>query len=292
MVAKSDANHEHISYHLTQTTPTRLIIGQNSTSAPALFMHLHGATLVPATGGTLQPLFDSSIPIAFMDADLSGNTTPIVTQNGASLTLRHVTVHDSQRLAVAGAFVAKQLSIYNNTDATAAIVVTGPYDVTIDRGQIHDAVSVLSVPSASHVHLTNLMVWNVTNRPFNLALNAGDLQFSTIAKSGGSTTTAPCILSCGSQFHVTSSIIWQPQCNGTFQDAAGPCSFQSSIVSNANAPAGTTNANPMFVDPNADFHIRPTSAARDAVDTGPAVDFEGDARPGGPKYDIGADEIP
>jgi hypothetical protein len=100
-------------------------------------------------------------------------------------------------------------------------------------------------------------------------------------------------LTCGPQLNVTGSIIWQLQCGGAFQDAAGGCTFASSIVSNATSPPGTSNSDPMFVNAAADdYHIRTASPARDAVDTGPSTDFEGDARPGGPKFDSGADEIP
>jgi hypothetical protein len=48
---------------------------------------------------------------------------------------------------------------------------------------------------------------------------------------------------------------------------------------------------PQFVAPSSnDFHLATDSPARDAVDTGPATDFEGDPRPQGARYDIGADE--
>ena len=44
-----------------------------------------------------------------------------------------------------------------------------------------------------------------------------------------------------------------------------------------------------FIDPKPEFLFVP---ARDVLATGPATDFEGDARPGGTAFDIGADEIP
>ena len=57
---------------------------------------------------------------------------------------------------------------------------------------------------------------------------------------------------------------------------------------------GTVNVrgDPAFVNPAAgDYHILPTSAAVDAgVDAGVTTDIDGDARPSGKGYDIGADE--
>jgi hypothetical protein len=41
---------------------------------------------------------------------------------------------------------------------------------------------------------------------------------------------------------------------------------------------------------NNDFHLGPNSPARDAVDAGPTLDFEGDPRPRGDRFDLGADE--
>jgi len=59
---------------------------------------------------------------------------------------------------------------------------------------------------------------------------------------------------------------------------------------------GTVNlwGDPAFVDPDGgDYHLGPASAAIDAgVDAGVTTDIDGDARPIGSGYDIGADEAP
>jgi uncharacterized repeat protein (TIGR01451 family) len=54
------------------------------------------------------------------------------------------------------------------------------------------------------------------------------------------------------------------------------------------------NGDPAFINPDAgDYHIGPTSAARDAIeaDSGIPLDWEGEVRPVGPGYDLGADEF-
>jgi hypothetical protein len=292
-VSIADPTRYHISLAYATEGNIRLLISPSLTTAPSLFIHGHGAAFKPSINGT-NPMFDTTLPLMLRDVTLSGNVAPISAHGGAALVLDHVTVHDSQRLIVGGPFTATNLSIYNNTDATAAIVATGGYDITIDRATITGGHSVLSVASAAHVHLKNLMVTGTSERAFDLVGHPGELESSTIAFAGRFAQSAPCSVACSASLHVTGTIIWEPVCvDETANDAAGPCTYSSSIVSNATPPPGTTNTDPLFVNPGAeDFHIQPTSPARDAMDTGPDRDFEGDPRPGGPKFDIGADEIP
>jgi hypothetical protein len=56
---------------------------------------------------------------------------------------------------------------------------------------------------------------------------------------------------------------------------------------------GALNINPSFVDAaGRNYHLAAGSPARDMVDSGPALDFEGEPRPRGARFDIGADEAP
>ncbi len=56
---------------------------------------------------------------------------------------------------------------------------------------------------------------------------------------------------------------------------------------------GNIKADPLFVDPdNGDFHLKTNSPCKDAgTDAGVYVDIDGDTRPQGAGFDIGADEI-
>jgi hypothetical protein len=68
------------------------------------------------------------------------------------------------------------------------------------------------------------------------------------------------------------------------------CNLVTSIVGPTPVP-GAMSTDPLFQDSSThDYHLASNSPARDAVDAGPATDFEGDARPQGARYDIGADE--
>ncbi len=80
--------------------------------------------------------------------------------------------------------------------------------------------------------------------------------------------------------------------NVTNEQAAGSTAFPGS-------PSDTTTwitGNPLFIDAaNGDYHIRPGSAAQDAGNGEAGYtyspDVDGDARPQGAEYDIGADEL-
>lgn len=65
-----------------------------------------------------------------------------------------------------------------------------------------------------------------------------------------------------------------------------------SIVGQTAFPGGM-NLVPGFVNTTTgDYHVSGGSPARDLANTGPPHDFEGDPRPRGLRFDIGADEAP
>jgi hypothetical protein len=72
--------------------------------------------------------------------------------------------------------------------------------------------------------------------------------------------------------------------NGANANTSGACTHASSVIQ--------TNANLGFVNPvTFNFHITASSPLRDAATAaGPATDLDGESRPYGSAYDIGADE--
>lgn len=118
------------------------------------------------------------------------------------------------------------------------------------------------------------------------------MSFTTVADSGTDSGSGPRAFRCPpSGLTVRSSIIWAP---GTVARPAvdGGCTLASSIVGPTAVP-GATNVDPRFVDAAAgNYRLSAGSPARDMVDAGPAADFEGDPRPQGARFDIGADEGP
>jgi hypothetical protein len=78
------------------------------------------------------------------------------------------------------------------------------------------------------------------------------------------------------------------------QVAGANCAFTYSDIGPAGPlDAGNIDLAPMFVNPPADYHLGPTSPAREAAEPAAMldVDFDGDPRPQGNRRDMGADEV-
>jgi hypothetical protein len=94
----------------------------------------------------------------------------------------------------------------------------------------------------------------------------------------------------GGALTIHDSILWLWPSSAAVTGSS--CTFVNSIVRGSTAP-GTRDVDPLFTDPLiGDIHLKAGSPARDAADTGPPIDYEGDPRPRGAKFDLGADEAP
>jgi hypothetical protein len=270
---------------------TSLSLGGTTTPPTAVFVHGHGSRLTSGTNATF--VISSTKKLTVREVTLSGPTTgAAIIGGGNGLTLESVTLMAAKELSVVGPVTARNLRISSSL-GTAAVIVNSNGELTVDGGVISGGAVGINVAAAgAKVHLKNLLIFGTAQRALELSQGLGELEFSTIVDAGAQSTSAPCAVSCNANLHVTSSIILQETCASAIRDAAGPCTFLSSIVSNGPAP-GITNVDPQFVDRvGRDYHITATSPAKDAVGLGPATDFEGDARPRGTRFDIGADEAP
>ena len=124
--------------------------------------------------------------------------------------------------------------------------------------------------------MTNAMMFNfTTGLALDLTNITGTISFSTIVSA---TTGTPSTVNCPDGGTVRASIIWAP--GSTAAPIAG-CNLANAFVG-PTAVAGASSTDPKFLNAaGSDYHLSPASPAIDQLATGPAVDFEGDARPQG-----------
>jgi hypothetical protein len=146
------------------------------------------------------------------------------------------------------------------------------------------------IASGSTIDIKNALIYRTANHAADVTGANGVLSFVTIAYAGAGDGTGPRAVRCSPGVTVRSSILWAPGTGG--RAPIDDCTLVSTIAGPVSV-AGGMNLDPGFVDANNDdFHLKQSSPARDLVDIGPATDFEGDPRPRGARYDIGADEAP
>jgi hypothetical protein len=268
-----------------------IYIGSSTTSATELYLHGSGATLAQPSGGDsdqVQVAIPTSVRNMEFFGSAAGGAGHGISVVGATLTLDHVTFRTrTDGIGVAGTLIGRDLLF---EDVKFGIGVFSG-NVTLDRAEFRRGITAIqSIQSGGAMDLSNVLVWGTTGIALDLSASTGSIAFSTIADSGADQGTGPRAVNCSQFMNVRSSIIWAP--GSTSRVPISGCNVVSTIAGPTTA-AGATNINPQFVDPtNHDYHITATSPAKDLVDTGPALDFEGDARPRGARFDIGADEAP
>lgn len=287
-------------YALTQTSGLRnhmlmatggyvestVVISSQTTSAAVLYVHGRGATFTQAGEANVMTI---SVPIHLRDLEFYAPGSNGIQIVATEILVERVKVHGGYRAFVLnGAATLREIEL---DTCTYCITVSGG-QLTLDRATIKlsDGISALSSIQNISLNVTNLLVFGAAQLALDIPSASGTIAFSTIADSGASTpgTTGPRAVSCGSSLTIRSSIIWAP--GTTSRVPVQGCNLVSTIAGPTTTP-GAMNTNPMFVDSaNRDYHLAPGSPARDAVDTGPPIDFEGTARPQGARFDIGADE--
>ncbi len=265
---------------------------RSTRSRPLCYFHGHGAEVLGPFGGD-GCIMALNLSTTVWDLRVTGrtdNAQTAICANAGPTVLERVEIAQpasqsgAQGLSVSASVTVRDL-VVNSGDA--AVRVTAGGALTLDRAVIRGVRSGIGSTGTCSLQLSNVLVYGTSNLALQLTSGAsGTVSSSTFATSG--TGPNPRTATCPSSVLVRSSIVWASG-GGAVPSIAG-CNM-SNVIAGPAVVAGASNADPMFVDAaQNDYHLAPGSPARDAVDTGPATDFEREGRPQGARFDIGADE--
>lgn len=262
----------------------------STTAAPQVFVHGSGSSISTTSDAALLTV---SVNATIRDLDLIGGGSVLRLNGTSPIVLERIRVRDSlfDGIRVGAPVTMRNVRIEM---AGTGITLANSGRLTIDRGVIRGGVTAIkSFDFSTSVEISNLMVFGTSDVALDLAMSSGGtIESTTIADSGTDAGNGPRAFRCPpTGLTIRSSIIWAP---GTI--ARPPIDNTCTLVSTIAGPVavpGAANTDPRFVDAaTSDYHLSANSPARDAIDAGPSFDFEGDPRPRGARFDLGADESP
>jgi hypothetical protein len=289
-VSVTTAARNHIVFKPGQYSSNEESYDSSDTQAPALYFHGHGAEILGPTGGdgcVMGLGLSTTVRDLRVTVRTSSSQTAICVGAGPTLLERVETTggSGSRGIQVSAAVTVREYSMSAGYEGIS--VVSG--SLTLERAVIHGVRFGVVTQGPSTIQLSNLLVYGTTDRALNLVPGtSGTVNSSTFVTDGPGFATNTRAVLCPSSVLIRSSIVWSPGA-GALAPISG-CNL-TNVIAGPAVVAGASNADPKFVDLAQDnYHLGPSSPARDAVSSGPAFDFEGDARPQGPMFDIGADE--
>ena len=277
--------------HLVFATGSYVLLREAVATAPAsgVWIHGHGAQV---SGGTTDvATFRFNVPATIRDLEITNpNVEGFALHTNAATTIDRVKLTGEKGLATTAALNARDFEV-----ATTNIGIVNSGALVVDRARVHGGATGLT-STAGTIDLRNTMIFNTTQIGVDLQNTGGVIEFSTIARTGLSTAEGETFgVRCGNTVTVRSSIVWTFfTVNATAHVPITQCpTIEGGSIIGPMAVGGATNTNPSFLnEASFDFHINGNSPAHDAATQGPTSDFEGDPRPRGLAFDVGADEAP
>lgn len=232
-----------------------------------------------------------------------GDTGDGIDCNGATLTLREVTVQDNDGVGVSSAgctlAIAHSQILGNRgigiVQAGGALALTRSLvlgnqggGLALDRAAYDVENDVIAKNGGPSSGLGGVSISSVTTPVGHV------FAFNTVAQNQATlgTTAGVVCKSFANPVPMTGGIVFD---NAGFQVEGGNCVWTYSDIGPVPVTgASILSSDPLFVDPvHNNFHLQVSSPARDAADPAAAlaVDVDGDVRPQGAGRDMGADEI-
>jgi hypothetical protein len=235
------------------------------------------AATVLADGVTVQP------PAA--------NQTVVEVAAGADVTIEGLTVTGAAGAGntVALTCTASRLHLRRST----VIANTGGGGVSISGCEFSLVNNVIALNGNLTSPFGGVQISNVATEGLH------EFSFNTVTGNGGGTNAITGVVCAVINVSLTFSnnIAYGNLVSGSGTQVGGDaqCSWIYSDIGPDTVPGtGNINEDPAFLDPeNRDFHLQPTSPARDAAEPAATLtrDIDGDARPLGERSDMGADEV-
>ncbi|MFN0253350.1 MAG: choice-of-anchor Q domain-containing protein [Kofleriaceae bacterium] len=247
-----------------------------------VFVHGSAASLIANSESSVL-VVGPSVAVTIRNLRVSNPAGFGIEIGGASSRIEDVTVR-----ALARGIRATSTDLVNVDVEGAGIGIQLGGASRIERARIANCDRGLVADAGADLELRNMLVSGSSTRAFDGPSARGFIEFSTLVTSGVGLGTGARGVLCGTELTVRASIIWTDG-SGSRAPISG-CNLANIIVGPSAVPGGN-NVNPQFVDPTTDdYHLGPSSPARDKSATGPSVDYEGHGRPIGASYDLGADE--
>ncbi len=259
---------------------------------PILAYHGNGAQLAvtdaeffPAVNIVGNKIFVSDFEISATTMSAFGGGSA-----GSELSLRHVNISKATIVSSMGTIKFTWVDSIA-TDFAGLQFQNSPTTVTMRRLRFVTPTATVLETTDAAIALENVIIVRPRGNVFNVKNTTGTIQFVTVADIEVS-AGAPHFVCVQSPVTIKASIFWAPRqpiiitggCNFSAQNIVGP-------EISATPTLNVSKADPLFIDLTAgNFRLQPTSPAIDQVTTGPTTDIEGNMRPRGVAFDLGAYE--